>query len=647
MSTQIIKSKKSAVKNSTNKPATAKKTIAKKPVTNSVPVEGEQNNIAVGEIDFSPLNYRKYYSAQGLSDFAQEIALHGIISPLTLRKMPSGRYELVVGERRLKAAQMLRLKEIPAVIKILTDAEVTELQLSENIQRENPHPMDEAQGIGQMQQTYQSFEAIAARLGKSKTYVYSRIKLLQLIEPLREMFYADVISIQEAYDIAALSAQSQQEFFDQFCAEWKETEDFTISNLRHALSRFKYDLKNAPFDTKDKKLVPEMGACTNCPFNSAALKTLFPETAAEAICTKRECYQTKCDTQFIRMANRTIKNEQPVAVIYDWQFTASLQKLLDTIPELDGLEQYGRNEVAMHQPPLQPDRNDYTIEPDEEDDQQDWDENEGEEIVETITAETAAGTFDEAGYNAAWQEYETDLEEFQQLTQTGNLSKGLLVSATKSSMVLFSLDTFSYSSSNGKTGVTAKEVQQAIQAGTATPELLEAEMDRIRSREARAKELDSEKIQLSIHAAFIESNSDISSIITLTEADLTAARLIVYQSLDYSARNTVNKMFSEVLSPQEGEAEWSFCDGLQKLTDQQYSYLIRMAIGGKSDGKLPHDRTGEMVRRVAQQAGTDIAAIAKLQEDKATTREDKLKLRIAELATKIKRLKSKTGLVTA
>src|ERR1700730_9533091 len=87
--------------------------------THSMIQEGELKNVAVTNIDFSPFNYRKFFSEKALEDFATEIALHGIISPLTLRAIPSERYELVAGERRLRAARIAKLNEVPAVIKVL------------------------------------------------------------------------------------------------------------------------------------------------------------------------------------------------------------------------------------------------------------------------------------------------------------------------------------------------------------------------------------------------------------------------------------------------------------------------------------------------------------------------------------------------
>jgi ParB family chromosome partitioning protein len=243
---------------------------------------GEYKELPIYKIDYSPFNYRKLFSEKDLESFAAEILLHGIISPLTVRQLPSGNYELVAGERRLRAATIAGIVVVPVVVKEYTDEQVREIQLAENLQRENPHPLHEAFAIGQMQASGKKIDEISARLGKSKQFIYTRIKLLSLIEAIQEMFLNDAINLQEAVEIASLSAESQIEFFQSYCRDWKKRKNFEITNLDHKLDQFKYDLKKAPFKTSDKKLVPGAGSCTTCAFNTATLKSLFPEFAKQA-----------------------------------------------------------------------------------------------------------------------------------------------------------------------------------------------------------------------------------------------------------------------------------------------------------------------------------------------------------------------------
>src|SRR6202008_410851 len=108
---------------------------------------------------------------------------------------------------------------------------------------------------------------------------------------------------------------------------------------------YKYDLKDAPFDIKDKKLLPAVGACTGCSFNSASLKSLFPEYAKQALCTNPTCYRNKC-TATLRMSFlNALKAHEPVALIfYDW-LSEDMRELLKQAPEAAGLTHYEYHQI--------------------------------------------------------------------------------------------------------------------------------------------------------------------------------------------------------------------------------------------------------------------------------------------------------------
>jgi len=325
-------------------------------------------DIPLNKVDINPDNYRKYYSVQDLNDFAEVLKIQGVISPITVRLKDNGRYELVVGERRYKASIIAGLEIIPARVKTLPDDIVREIMLSENMQRENPHPMNEAQAIGDMQVVYKTVPEVAARLGKSKQFVYSRIRLLELIEPIREMFVENVFNIQEAFEIAGISQESQQDFFDRHCANWKEQEKFNTGGLRHTLSNYKCDLTKAPFDREQNDLLPEAGACTACPSNSATLSSLFPDLAKQSTCSNKQCFQRKCGAHFSLLLTDTYLDFKPHAFIFRWQPTEAIQEAINLLPGADELPQLftnGINEVKM---PAEPDKEEYFFN-DEEDEE--------------------------------------------------------------------------------------------------------------------------------------------------------------------------------------------------------------------------------------------------------------------------------------
>ncbi|MET4545658.1 ParB family chromosome partitioning protein [Pedobacter africanus] len=586
----------------------AKKNLNLKYDLNPFNTEGTPIEVSPEQVDIGPLNYRKIFNEKDLQDFAADLALHGVIHAIVVRKMPSGRLELVVGERRLRAARIAGLKAIPAVVRLLTDEQVEELMLAENLQRENPHPLHEAQGIERLYKAQKPIDEIAARLGKSKSFVYSRLKWAELILPLQEIFLADLLGVKEVNDLAFLSADSQQEFFNQYCADWQEP-DFQLGNIRQAITQYKYDLKKAPFDTGDKTLLPDAGACTHCPFNSATLKTLFPEMATHATCTHKVCYKSKCTAHIQRSIAAVIAQHQPVALVVSGHLSEDARMVVDSMPETNALPEHSLYEVYLRYAPAPPEKEDHTY----------YDEDGEEE-------------FDESSFNIAQQEYEQDLAEYQNKIESGTLTKAVLVKSDGASLAYFSEG----GGCTKEKTVTAKDVQQAIKSGTVTHDMLAGEIVRIEAREKRAKEIDRDKVQQQVFDAVEESLKNKDTEFTLTDADLTAARLLIYQSLGWDARNTVQNMLFNGIAHTDNEA---FLTALAGLTDGQYAYMIRMALACKSECKIPGQISGASLYKVAEAAGVDVAAIETAQTKKAKEREQKLKPRIADLKKRAKKFK--------
>ena len=128
---------------------------------------------------------RKYFDEDALSELADSIETHGIIQPLLVRPLSDGGYQLIAGERRWKASRMAGLKEVPVVIREMTDSEAMELALVENLQREDLNPIEEAEGFKLLMETYNLTQDQAAkRVGKSRPAVANAVRLLALPEEL-------------------------------------------------------------------------------------------------------------------------------------------------------------------------------------------------------------------------------------------------------------------------------------------------------------------------------------------------------------------------------------------------------------------------------------------------------------------------------
>ncbi|WP_285813501.1 MULTISPECIES: ParB/RepB/Spo0J family partition protein [Staphylococcus] len=137
-------------------------------------------NIAIKDIKANPYQPRKTFDEQRLEDLAGSIKNHGILQPVVLRKTIVG-YTIVVGERRFRAAQMAGLDQIPAIVKTLTDEEMMELAIIENLQREDLNAIEEAEGYRKLMDDLNlTQQQVAKRLSKSRPYIANMLRLLHL-----------------------------------------------------------------------------------------------------------------------------------------------------------------------------------------------------------------------------------------------------------------------------------------------------------------------------------------------------------------------------------------------------------------------------------------------------------------------------------
>ena len=153
---------------------------------------------------------RKRFDGEALDDLAASIREHGIIQPLTVRRLASGYYQIIAGERRWRAAKQAGLNEVPAVIIEADDRKVLELGLIENLQRQDLDPMEEAEGYESLIQEYGlTQEEVARRMGKSRSAVANALRLLALPQAVRPLVEDGQLSAGHAR--AVLSVQGGEE----------------------------------------------------------------------------------------------------------------------------------------------------------------------------------------------------------------------------------------------------------------------------------------------------------------------------------------------------------------------------------------------------------------------------------------------------
>ncbi len=167
--------------------------------------------LPISQVESCATQPRKHFDEEALADLADSIREHGIIQPLTVRKLSSGYYQIIAGERRWRAARMAGLSEVPAVVIEADDRKAMELAMIENLQREDLNPMEEAEGYRALMDQYgMTQEEAAQRVGKSRSTVANALRLLGLTAPLKAEVEAGRLSAGHARALLPLGAAQQE-----------------------------------------------------------------------------------------------------------------------------------------------------------------------------------------------------------------------------------------------------------------------------------------------------------------------------------------------------------------------------------------------------------------------------------------------------
>lgn len=260
-----------------------------------------EQEIQLDAIDASPTNPRKLFEEQKLRELAADILANGLLQAVTVRPKGDGRYELVVGERRVRASRLAGLTTIQARVREMTDRQVLEAQISENGQREDVHPLEEADGFLNLASPPHNVpvEEIAAHIGMRPAYVQARLALARMIPAAREAFLAGKLSTGIASLIARMgTATDQAKAVEAFLAPSpyhysSPDRTWTVQDAgRWIRQHFHLRIANAPFDVTNAELVSGTPACAACPKNTATQVEMFADVR-EAECTDTACWQRK------------------------------------------------------------------------------------------------------------------------------------------------------------------------------------------------------------------------------------------------------------------------------------------------------------------------------------------------------------------
>lgn len=260
--------------------------------------------VGVATICPSPTNPRKSFDPDNHTEMVDSVRKLGVLQPIVVRPWPADYpwtgdmplYELVAGERRWRAAKDAGIKLIPATVRHLSNEEVLEIQVIENLHRDDLNAIEEARGFETMMKTCgYSADQLAEKIGKSRGYIYGRLKLCSLGERAIEAYCAGEIDKSVALLLARVPLPLQDEAL----------EKVTAHNMNHRSAadfireRYMLDLREAPFPFDTLETVH--GHCQDCPKRTGNQPELYRDVRSADICTDPTCYGEKRTFNLARM----------------------------------------------------------------------------------------------------------------------------------------------------------------------------------------------------------------------------------------------------------------------------------------------------------------------------------------------------------
>ena len=277
--------------------------------------ESAAERFAVLDIDLvvpSLTNPRTSFNETKLAELAESIKANGVHQPILVRPLPRSRmgdtfrsreagkplptHEIVTGERRYRASKLAGAPRIPAMIRQLDDATVLEIQIVENLQRDDLSELEEAEGYQRLcDETGIAKEDVGAKIGKSRSYVYQRLKLLALSNTARDALRKGTIDASKALLIARIPDERlQQKALEEVTRTGYNGDTMSERSFKQWLRmNVMLKLADARFKIVDATLRPEAGACTDCEKRTGANPDLFADVDGPDVCTDPTCFHAK------------------------------------------------------------------------------------------------------------------------------------------------------------------------------------------------------------------------------------------------------------------------------------------------------------------------------------------------------------------
>jgi ParB family chromosome partitioning protein len=461
----------------------------------------ELKQVPLRDIKPDPKQPRKHFDQTAIDELAENIAQHDVLQPILLR--PSGKgYMIVFGERRYRACLKAGKETIPATIKQMSDTDALEIQLMENLQRENPHPMEEAVAFKAYLELKQyTMEEIAAKLGKKVYYIRQRIKLNELIDKWQKLFFQNSLMITDALKIAQLPADAQQELYDDEVNEvLMQRPHYKVHFNGYEFDKYRGDLENAKFDTTDKKLHEKVGSCTACKFNTAYATLFVDDTKAR--CTNIGCFKTKQKLAFDKKLQDA--KQDPTIVLLKSNHTEENSKLVKELQKKDvPVVKSGKDCVVIHKPE-RPDYQEFL----NDNDMMDYSDEEMQ-----------------AAYQKELTNYDEQLKDYQKKIDTGKYQKAFIIDGYESGETVF---------------VELKKTELEAQLANDPNAAINQEIERIKQTEEQYLENDAIAVHKKIKDHLVNFQPFVTNNFQLNRYEVMALVVMLY---DYSSPDVFSRQF--------------------------------------------------------------------------------------------------------
>lgn len=286
-----------------------------------------------------PSNYnpRKIFNETSLSELTESIRQQGVLQPIGIRPLAdSGHYEIVFGERRYRASLIAGNETIPAIIMDITEDEAADMAITENLQRKDITPIEEASAYHKLMESGRyNIQDIAERFGKSLNYIRTRLNFTSLIPEIAELLNSDEITISAASEICRYGEDIQKAVYEQHLKEdirynsWRGLKASDIA--KYIKNNFTADLQNYRFDKTQ---------CASCPHNTNNLLLFGSENCGK--CANKTCLEEKNISYIIEQTLQAIENNPTATLCYSryCNNSAAIERLISMGYEITLLTAY-------------------------------------------------------------------------------------------------------------------------------------------------------------------------------------------------------------------------------------------------------------------------------------------------------------------